>query len=62
MLFGHGRVKDGALYNENGVRLSSYSKDTNLTDALIEASYYIFKFVKDDEKYKLYSIEHLNKV
>lgn len=57
----YGRVKDGIIYNDSGVRLSNYNDSVNLDDAMIEASYYVFKFIKDDSKYKLHSIQHLSK-
>ncbi len=57
----YGRIKEGKIYNSNDVMLSDYNDSTNLTDALVEAPYYIFTFVKDAEKYKLHSIQLANK-
>lgn len=57
----YGRIKDGKVYSANDIYLSEYNSETNLTDALIEASYYVFKFIKDGGKYKLHSIQHLSK-
>lgn len=57
----YGQIKDGIIYNDSGVRLSDYNDSVNLDDAMIEASYYVFKFIKDDGKYKLHSIQHLSK-
>ena len=57
----YGRIKEGKLYNKSDVPLSDYNDEVNLDDALIEAPYYIFKFVKDDGKYKLHSVQFLNK-
>ena len=55
-------MKDGILYNYNNKKLGEYDGDVSKLSKLTEdTSYYRVNYVKDNDKFKLVSVEWKNR-